>query len=319
MKRSMLLKSISAAVLAGTIVISTPLGVSAQWRQICDNTSCSAQNDTKTNCLKSTNGKVCYLNSQCAIKDGKIKVNGYTIDLSSFTCKSGNCTNKSDKNNTDTVKNITTTEDAITTTTTTDDTSDKNGTEEVNTDKTVDTTVKDTTTKTTTTVETEDTNVEDKAAETTTEDTTNSQYKDASGLPSVTKKYDVAIQNSAENKILELMNEKRVEAGLKPLTMDNTLLDVARYKSNHMIQLNYFSHTNPDGTNWTSWLKSIGYSYTTTAENIAYNSYDAVELFNQWWNSAGHRQNMMNPSYTKVGVGVLYGDGKYMGTQTFSN
>ncbi|CAI3580294.1 SCP-like extracellular protein [Clostridium neonatale] len=140
-----------------------------------------------------------------------------------------------------------------------------------------------------------------------------------SGLPTLPTNYSTTIQSSAEQKILELMNEKRVAAGLKPLTMDNTLLDVARYKSNHMIQYNYFSHTNPDGTNWTNWLKTLGYKYTATAENIAYNSYDPVELFNQWWNSSGHRQNMMNPNYTKVGIGVLKGNGKYMGTQTFSN
>ena len=140
-----------------------------------------------------------------------------------------------------------------------------------------------------------------------------------SGLPTLPTNYSTTIQSSAEQKILELMNEKRVAAGLKPLTMDNTLLDVARYKSNHMIQYNYFSHTNPDGTNWINWLKTLGYKYTATAENIAYNSYDPVELFNQWWNSSGHRQNMMNPNYTKVGIGVLKGNGKYMGTQTFSN
>ncbi len=117
------------------------------------------------------------------------------------------------------------------------------------------------------------------------------------------------------------MNEKRVQAGLKPLTMDNTLLQVARYKSNHMIQYNYFDHTNPDGTKWVNWLQTIGYKYSTTGENIAYNTYDPVGLFNQWWNSQGHRENMMNPSYTKVGVGVVYDkdNNKYMGTQTFSN
>ena len=52
-------------------------------------------------------------------------------------------------------------------------------------------------------------------------------------------------------------------------------------------------------------------TYTATAENIAYNSYDPVELFNQWWNSSGHRKNMMNPSYTKVGIGVVYGNGNH--------
>ena len=139
------------------------------------------------------------------------------------------------------------------------------------------------------------------------------------GLPLLPENYSVTIQQSAENKILELMNQKRRKAGLQPLTMDNKLLSVARYKSNDMIQNNFFSHTNPDGTKWTNWLKDIGYNYNATAENIAYNTYDAVELFNQWWNSTGHRENMMNPSYTKVGVGVVYGNGKYMGTQTFSS
>ena len=153
-----------------------------------------------------------------------------------------------------------------------------------------------------------------------TENSTNSNSSiSVSGLPEIPQKYSVTIQSSAEQTILKLMNEKRAEAGLQPLTMDNTLLSVARYKSNHMIQNNYFSHTNPDGTNWTNWLKTLGYRYTATAENIAYNSYDPVELFNQWWNSSGHRKNMMNPSYTKVGIGVVYGNGKYMGTQEFSN
>jgi len=142
---------------------------------------------------------------------------------------------------------------------------------------------------------------------------------DVQGLPNLPTKYPITIQSSPEQKILELMNAKRTEAGIAPLTIDNTLVQVARYKSNNMIQNNFFNHTNPDGTKWTNWLQTIGYKYTTTGENIAYNTSDPVELFTQWWNSPGHRANMMNTSYTKVGIGVVYGNGKYMGTQTFSN
>ena len=142
---------------------------------------------------------------------------------------------------------------------------------------------------------------------------------DVNELPKLPQNYAISVQATAENKILELMNQKRTEAGLQPLTMDNTLLQVARYKSNHMIQYNYFDHTTPQGDKWTNWLKAIDYKYTATGENIAYNTYDAVELFNQWWNSPGHRANMMNASYNKVGVGVLNGNSKYMGTQEFSN
>lgn len=142
---------------------------------------------------------------------------------------------------------------------------------------------------------------------------------DITGLAKLAQNYTINIQPSAENKILELMNQKRTEAGLKLLTLDSTLQQIARYKSNHMIQFGYFDHTTPEGKNWASWLDAINYQYTSTGENIAYNNYDPVELFNQWWNSSGHRENMMNPSYTKVGIGVIYGNNKYMGTQTFSN
>jgi len=142
---------------------------------------------------------------------------------------------------------------------------------------------------------------------------------DVQGLPQLPTTYAINVQASVENKILELMNAKRVEAGLQPLTMDNTLVKLARYKSDHMIQYNYFDHVTPQGTKYTDWLQAVGYTYTTAGENIAYNTYDANELFTQWWNSPGHRANMMNASYTKVGIGVVQGNGKFMGTQEFSN
>jgi Uncharacterized protein with SCP/PR1 domains len=94
---------------------------------------------------------------------------------------------------------------------------------------------------------------------------------------------------------------------------------VVRYKSDKMIQNNFFNHINPDETKWTNCLHTIGYNHTTAEENIAYNTSDPVELFNQWWNSPGHRANMMDENYTKVGIGVIYGNNKYMGTQEFSN
>ena len=148
---------------------------------------------------------------------------------------------------------------------------------------------------------------------------TNVTSVDVQGLPNLPTNYPISIQNSAEDKILQLMNEKRTEAGLQPLTIDNTLVQVARYKSDDMVQNNFFNHINPDGTKWTNWLHTIGYDYTSAGENIACNNTDPIELFNQWWNSPGHRANMMNEKYTKVGIGVINGNSKYMGTQEFSN
>ncbi|SHJ53214.1 Uncharacterized conserved protein YkwD, contains CAP (CSP/antigen 5/PR1) domain [Hathewaya proteolytica DSM 3090] len=144
---------------------------------------------------------------------------------------------------------------------------------------------------------------------------------DISGLEPLPTKYNISVSGSQEQIILNLLNSKRRQAGLKELVMDNTLLKVARYKSNHMIQYDYFNHSTPKGELWYDWLRKIGYKYSGTGENIAYNYSGGEQLFNQWWNSQGHRDNMMNPSYTKIGIGVVYNKDKgvYMGTQTFAN
>ena len=287
-------------------------------------------------------GKTYCLNSAGVLETGKIKVNNVTYTTASngqvigtkapavdkvfdstnnvvkdtnqnSTVVGNSTTNQGTTTNTGTTSTGTTTNAGTTTNTTTENTNNTGTT--TNTGNT-------TTEENTTNVETT-TNTTNTGSTTTTDSTTNSSTAgssvDVQGLPQLPTKYSINVQATAEQKILQLMNEKRVEAGLKPLTMDNTLLKVARYKSNHMIQYNYFDHTNPDGTKWVNWLQTIGYKYTATGENIAYNTYDAVELFNQWWNSPGHRANMMNASYGKVGIGVIQGNGKYMGTQTFSN
>lgn len=398
MKRKMILKSISAALLAGTIVTAAPLGVSAQVTNSAGTTAktgCTTNTQNNTNsvagwtcingkwyCLNSSNkkstgwiyksgkwyfadsngvrqtgvikisGKIYYFNNSGVMQTGRVRINGVTYTFSSQGYATGtklpaytkefdrngnlinsgnnggtvtppsndnnnnnNNNNSGDSGNTDKDENITPPENN-------GDSDNNQGTEEKPDDNTDTDSGKD---EEVTPPENNGGTVTPPSNDNNSNNNNNNNNNsgngsiNVNGLPAVTSKYPVTIQNSAETKILQLMNEKRTAAGLKPLTMDNTLLDVARYKSNHMIQLNYFSHTNPDGTNWTNWLKKIGYSYNATAENIAYNSYNAEELFNQWWNSSGHRQNMMNASYTKVGIGVLYGNGKYMGTQTFSN
>jgi len=273
------------------------------------------------------NGKTYCLNNSGAMETGKVIVNNKTYKCTSNGQVTGteiptidkvfdsnnnvvkdnnqNCTVSNSNNNQGT------TNSGNTNTTTTGNTTN---TGNINTTSTGNTTTNNTGSTT------NSGNTTSTGSTTTTNNTsTDVTTVDVQGLPALPKSYPINVQASAEDKILQLMNEKRVQAGLQPLTLDNTLLQVARYKSNHMIQYNYFDHTNPDGTKWTNWLQTIGYKYTTAGENIAYNTYDAVELFNQWWNSPGHRANMMNSSYTKVGIGVVQGNNKYMGTQEFSN
>ena len=118
-----------------------------------------------------------------------------------------------------------------------------------------------------------------------------------------------------ENRVVELVNQIRREHGLKELTSDWQLSRVARYKSQDMRDLGYFSHTSPTYGSPFEMMKSFGISYKTAGENIAkgYSSPEAV--VNAWMNSAGHRANILNVSFTHIGVGYVK-DGNYW-TQMF--
>lgn len=118
-----------------------------------------------------------------------------------------------------------------------------------------------------------------------------------------------------ENEVIRLVNEIRVQNGLKPLTSDWQLSRVARYKSQDMKDNNYFSHTSPVYGSPFQMMKSFGLSYRTAAENIAKGQLTPQAVVNAWMNSSGHRANILNPSFTKIGVGFVE-SGRYW-TQMF--
>ena len=120
---------------------------------------------------------------------------------------------------------------------------------------------------------------------------------------------------SFEEEVVRLTNEKRAAYGLSALTINWELSRVARYKSQDMHDLGYFSHTSPTYGSPFDMMKSFGISYRAAGENIAKGQTPPAAVVNAWWNSAGHRQNMLNASYTQIGVGYV-ADGKYW-TQMF--
>lgn len=325
MKKAFFKATLGAVVAAATITTLSPLGVSAAGKPV--NNTCNQSCKTNTTC-----STWCYVDSNGKLQVGLPKIQdvfGCTTESDWQNCilNINNCNTSNSQNNSNNSCNTgnTVTEDNN------QGSNNSNGSNESEVPVTPDKPSTNPDSNNPNNTEKPDNNQNSNGSDNSGSNnsgsnnsgstTTNTADVNVSGLPTLPQKYSISIQSEAENKILELMNEKRVEQGLKPLTMDNTLLQVARYKSDHMIQYNYFDHTNPDGTKWTNWLQTIGYKYNATGENIAYNTYDPVELFNQWWNSEGHRKNMMNPSYNKVGIGVVYDkdNNKYMGTQTFSN
>lgn len=111
--------------------------------------------------------------------------------------------------------------------------------------------------------------------------------------------------SSFESEVIRLVNEIRVENGLKALTANWELSRVARYKSQDMADNNYFSHTSPTYGTPFQMIRAFGLSFRTAGENIAYGQRTPQAVVNGWMNSSGHRANILNASYTQIGVGYV--------------
>lgn len=121
--------------------------------------------------------------------------------------------------------------------------------------------------------------------------------------------------SSYESEVVRLVNEIRVKNGLKTLKENWELSRVARYKSQDMKDNNYFSHTSPVYGSPFTMIKNFGISFRSAAENIAKGQSTPQAVVNSWMNSSGHRANILNSSYTEIGVGYV-ASGRYW-TQMF--
>ena len=113
----------------------------------------------------------------------------------------------------------------------------------------------------------------------------------------------VTSQTAFENKVLELVNEERAKNGLSALQMDESVRKVARVKSSDMSKNKYFSHTSPTYGTPFEMLKSYGISYKSAGENIAQGYTSPEAVVKGWMNSSGHRANILNASFTHIGIG----------------
>jgi uncharacterized YkwD family protein/spore coat assembly protein SafA len=107
-----------------------------------------------------------------------------------------------------------------------------------------------------------------------------------------------------ENEVIRLVNVQRSKAGLQQLKTNWQLCRVARYKSADMANKGYFSHQSPTYGSPFQMMESFGLKFSAAGENIAYGQRTPAEVMNAWMNSPGHRSNIMNGTYTEIGVGL---------------
>lgn len=104
--------------------------------------------------------------------------------------------------------------------------------------------------------------------------------------------------------VLRLVNLEREKAGLSPLTRDETLMDVAQLRATECVT--YYSHTRPDGSSCFTALDELKASYYGAGENIAAGYPTPLSVVDGWMNSEGHRKNILNPNFRRIGVGYAF-------------
>lgn len=101
--------------------------------------------------------------------------------------------------------------------------------------------------------------------------------------------------------VVKLVNTERAKEGLPALTVDAGIESAALVRAKETEKS--FSHTRPDGRQFSTALTEAGVTFRGSGENIAYGQRTPEEVMKSWMNSPGHRANIMNKNYTKIGVG----------------
>lgn len=120
--------------------------------------------------------------------------------------------------------------------------------------------------------------------------------------------------NISPERVIELTNQRRAEAGLAPLKENPVLSDAARRKAADMFAFNYWAHNSPSGRDPWSFFREAGYKYIYAGENLARDFPDADSAVQAWMNSPSHKDNLLSSRYQEIGIAVV--DGTLQGVET---
>lgn len=116
---------------------------------------------------------------------------------------------------------------------------------------------------------------------------------------------------SPEEEVLSLVNEKRKEEGLDPLTWNKTLAKDASSRAKEISKK--FSHTRPNGKEWYTLDEKNMYG-----ENLGKNYTTAQDVFDAWMNSESHKENILWEEFTQIGIALyITKNGSYYWVQEF--
>ncbi|MCM1188455.1 MAG: CAP domain-containing protein [bacterium] len=128
-------------------------------------------------------------------------------------------------------------------------------------------------------------------------------------------------QAAVENQFMESMakdafdivNQYRADANLPALTWNDSVYEGTKIRARELVSL--FSHTRPNGESCFTVLSG----FTACGENIASGQRSANRVCEAWYNSEGHRNNMLNGNFTQGAVACWYENGTYYWVNLFTD
>ncbi|MBD5466209.1 MAG: hypothetical protein HDR22_10445 [Lachnospiraceae bacterium] len=125
--------------------------------------------------------------------------------------------------------------------------------------------------------------------------------KPENGTEAPNQSEEDSAEASFAEQVVKLVNEERAKAGLNPVSLDKEIEAAALIRAKEI--QSSFSHTRPNGSSFSTVLKEQGIRYSGAGENIAWGQISPEAVMEAWMNSDGHRANILNPKFTKLGVG----------------
>ena len=117
------------------------------------------------------------------------------------------------------------------------------------------------------------------------------------------------------NEVIRLVNIERAKYGLPALKVDQNATNASKIRAEEITHS--FSHTRPNGSSCFTVAKELGFTYRSAGENIAYGQRTPAEVVSAWMNSEGHRANILNSSFTGIGVSCYVRNGVCYWAQFF--
>lgn len=128
---------------------------------------------------------------------------------------------------------------------------------------------------------------------------------------------DTGTMSSEEQQMFGLVNQERASNGAGSLSSDPALVKLARLKAQDMVDNRYFNHNSPTYGSPFDMMKKFGISYSYAGENLAMAG-SVSSAHKGLMESPGHRANILNKNYDRVGIGIVVSGGYRYCVQMFT-